>query len=277
METNYQRISQAIEFISSQVTRQPSLDEIAGAVGLSPDHFQRVFKEWVGISPKRFLQYLTIGYAKQVLDESRSVLEASFSAGLSGPGRLHDLFINIEAMTPGEYKQKGWPLTIKYGYQDTPFGTALIGQTSRGICWWSFQDGGQPGNAFMEMQERWPGAVFENDDMAVGETAEVVFKKNEKSPNKITLLVQGTNFQIKVWDALLYIPPSRLVTYGDLARWIGHPASGRAVGNAVGANPVSLLIPCHRVIRSLGETGNYHWGALRKKAMIAWEAARENV
>jgi len=276
MDSNYQRIARAIEFISGNVTKQPSLEEISASIGLSPDHFQKVFKEWVGISPKRFLQYLTIGYARQVLDESRSVLDASFSAGLSGPGRLHDLFVNIEAMTPGEYKQKGWPLTIKYGYQETPFGLALVGQTDRGICWWSFQDEDEQETGFREMQERWPGAAFLQDENAVEETIGLVFTRTEKHLKKITLLVQGTNFQIKVWEALLQIPPSRLVTYGDLARWIGQPGASRAVGNAVGANPVSLLIPCHRVIRNMGETGNYHWGALRKKVMIGWEAAAQN-
>lgn len=265
------RVAQAIGFLDANYRSQPSLDEVAGAVGLSPFHFQRLFRRWAGVTPKRFLQFLTLEHAKAALAEGRSVLETSWDVGLSGPGRLHDLFVAVEAVTPGEFKQRGAGLTVKYGYADSPFGRVLTGLTDRGLCGLTFTDKRDDQDAVSRLKRRWPGATLVRESGAARDIARRVFGKEEGG--RLTLDLKGTNFQIKVWEALLRIPSGTLVTYGDVARAIGHPRAHRAVGTAVGANPIAYLIPCHRVIKSTGAFGNYAGGAVRKKAMIGWEAA----
>ena len=267
-----ERVERAIRFLDTHYREQPSLDEVAGAVGLSPYHFQRVFKRWAGVTPKRFLQFLTVEHAKAALAEGRSTLEASWDAGLSGPGRLHDLFVAVEAVTPGEFKENGRGLVIRYGFADSPFGTALIALTDRGICGMAFTEEADAQGALDTLERRWRGASWQRDDEAAANMARTIFADREHG--RITLELNGTNFQLKVWEALLRIPPGTLVSYGDVARSIGHPDAVRAVGTAVGQNPIAYLIPCHRVIRSTGAFGNYRWGAARKRAMVGWEAAR---
>lgn len=267
-----ERVERAIRFLDAHYREQPSLDEIADAVGLSPYHFQRLFKRWAGVTPKRFLQFLTVEHAKAALAEGRSTLEASWDAGLSGPGRLHDLFVAVEAVTPGEFKEQGRGLTIRYGLADSPFGTVHIGLTDRGVCGLTFADAVHDQKAFGSLKRRWRGARFEHDRRATRDIAERIF--SDVGIECITLELNGTNFQIKVWEALLRIPAGTVVSYGDVARGIGHPDAQRAVGTAVGQNPIALLIPCHRVIKSTGAFGSYGGGAIRKKAILGWEAAR---
>jgi len=267
-----ERVEQAIHFLDEHSRKQPSLDDVARAVGLSPYHFQRLFKRWAGVTPKRFLQFLTIEHAKAALAEGRSTLEASWDAGLSGPGRLHDLFVAVEAVTPGEFKEQGRGLTIRYGLADSPFGTVHMGLTSRGVCGLTFAEDVHDRKAFGSLQRRWSGARFEHDRRATRDVAEQIF--SDRGTERITLELSGTNFQIKVWEALLRIPAGTVVSYGDVARSIGHTDAQRAVGTAVGQNPISFLIPCHRVIKSTGAFGNYGGGAVRKKAILGWEAAR---
>ena len=274
------RIERALDYLASNFESQPSLVEIASRVDLSEYHFQRLFTRRVGISPKKFLQYLTLDAAKQRLSASASVLDAAYDAGLSGPGRLHDLFVSVEAMTPGEYKKRGAGLVICYGFHPClPFGECLIMETDRGICGFAFvaTDGRQA--AYDDLAARWPRATFISDDIATANTAERIFTRHEESarPNAqpLRLLLCGTQFQIKVWEALLTIPMGALTTYGDLAQRIGYKkGAARAVGTANGANSISYLIPCHRVIRRSGVIGGYHWGPGRKLALIGWEAAQ---
>ena len=274
------RIERALDYLASNFESQPSLEEIASWVDLSEYHFQRLFTRWVGISPKKFLQYLTLDAAKQRLAASASVLDAAYDAGLSGPGRLHDLFVNVEAMTPGEYKKRGAGLVVRYGFHPSlPFGECLIMETDRGICGFAFvtNDGRQA--AYDDLAARWPKATFVSDDVATANSAERIFTRHEEGvrPNAqpLRLFLCGTQFQIKVWAALLTIPMGALTTYGDLARRIGYKkGAARAVGTANGANSISYLIPCHRVIRRSGVIGGYHWGPGRKLALIGWEAAQ---
>lgn len=267
---DYGRIERAIGFIAAHGSRQPALDEIAAAVHTSPYHFQRLFTRWSGISPKRFLGYLTIDHAKRALAESRSVLDAALDAGLSGPSRLHDLFLACEAMTPGDYKARGQGLTIRYGIHDGPFGRFVLGMTERGICALEFLDAAGTRGAAAALQARWPAARLVRDQTSTAALAGRVFGDGE-TPR---LWCRGTNFQIKVWSALMRVPPGALVSYRDVARFIGQPTAMRAVGNALAKNPIGYLIPCHRVIRATGLFDDYKWGAARKQALIAWEAAR---
>ena len=271
----YEPVARAIDFLVEHFEEQPSLEETAAEIGLSPTHFQRVFKAGAGVSPKRFLQYLAAGRARRALDNGESVLDASYSAGLSGPSRLHDLFLNAEAMTPGAYRKKGEGLTIRYGLADGPFGKALIGATDKGICWLSFFGAANADEQRKEMMGDWPAATFINDEETIKPLAARAFAcvMGGAVDAPLGLYVQGTNFQLKVWEALLRIPYGACVTYGDLAREIGSPKASRAVGAAVGANMISLLIPCHRVILSSGVVHNYRWGAPRKKALLAMEQA----
>jgi AraC family transcriptional regulator of adaptative response/methylated-DNA-[protein]-cysteine methyltransferase len=270
-----QRITKAIQYLDEHYRDQPALEDVASAAGLSPFHFQRLFKRWAGVTPKRFLQFLTIEHAKAALAEGQSTLEASWDAGLSGSGRLHDLFVSVEAMTPGEFKTNGSGLRIRHGLADSPFGKVFVALTERGICALSFPDSPGGANALASLEDRWRGASIGPDRGAVKEIAERIF--GGTGSNHLNLDLKGTNFQIKVWEALLRIPSGTLVSYGDVARSIGHPQAHRAVGTAVGQNPISYLIPCHRVIKSTGVFGNYGGGALRKKAIIGWEAARREV
>ena len=274
------RIERALDYLASNFESQPSLVEIASRVDLSEYHFQRLFTRRVGISPKKFLQYLTLDAAKQRLAASASVLDAAYDAGLSGPGRLHDLFVSVEAMTPGEYKKCGAGLVIRYGFHPClPFGECLIMETDRGICGFAFVTTVGRQAAYDDLAVRWPRATFISDDIATAYSAERIFTRHEEGvgPNAqpLRLLLCGTQFQIKVWEALLTIPMGALTTYGDLAQRIGYKNSAaRAVGTANGANSISYLIPCHRVIRRSGVIGGYHWGPGRKLALIGWEAAQ---
>lgn len=271
---DYERIEKVIIFLEVNYQRHPSLQEIAAHVALSPFHMQRLFRRWAGISPKRFIQYLTIGYAKSILENSGSVLDAAYESGLSGAGRLHDLFVTFDAVTPGEYKQKGENVLIHYGIHPSPFGHCLLGVTSRGICWLSFFGDEGPERSWTELNQHWMGAKFEEHQRSTAGYVERIFGKGISYDHKpLTLFLKGTNFQIKVWEALLKLPPGRLFTYEDVAISIGKPNAMRAVASAIGRNSVSYLIPCHRVLRKSGMVSGYRWGAIRKKAIIAWEAA----
>lgn len=268
---HYAIVADAIAYIRSHARRQPSLADVAAHVGLSEYHLQRVFTEWAGISPKRFLQYLTKERAKDALRASADVLAASLDAGLSSPGRLHDLMITCEAMTPGEIRQMGKGVTVVHGLTDTPFGEALLGWTPRGICNLVFCDDDR-GSTLQAFTGEWPAAELLRDDAAAAALAETIFG-TEHATRKLNLLLRGTNFQVKVWEALLRIGSSRLVSYRMVARMIGAPRAHRAVGTAVAANRIGFLIPCHRVIRENADVGRYHWGAERKIAIQAWEVA----
>ena len=280
MQTNaedYRRIEKAIEFLAENYQDQPSLDRVARSVNLSGFHFQRLFRRWAGISPKRLVQFLTLEHAKQALEESRSVLDAAYDAGLSSPSRLHDLFVNAEAMTPGEFKTKAAGLKISFGFHPSPFGECLLAATERGICGLGFVGEGGRLQALEDFKRRWPAAEFQENSQKTRSYIDRIFSPTKRNgSNPVKLLLMGTNFQIKVWEALLRIPPGSVVCYEDLARQLGKPSAARAVGSAVGRNPISFLIPCHRAIRKMGITGDYHWGAARKKAILAWEAARKN-
>jgi AraC family transcriptional regulator, regulatory protein of adaptative response / methylated-DNA-[protein]-cysteine methyltransferase len=274
MEEDYGRVESAIRFIESEALRQPSLAEIAEAAGLSEFHFQRLFSRWVGISPKRFLQFLTKEYARRLLVESRDVLSVTYDAGLSSPGRLHELFVTCEAVTPGEVKSRGEGLSIEYGFHPSPFGRCLVAVTDRGICGLSFVQEGPEESLVHNLRSRWPGARLELNPESTTPLARRIFSFDEHSePGPLHLFVRGTNFQIQVWEALIRIPLGKAVTYEDVARHIGMPNAQRAVGTAVGHNPIPFLIPCHRVIRKMGEFGNYGEGPQRKKAILGWEAA----
>ena len=271
--SDYDRIAQAIRFIEQNVRRQPSLEEVARSVYLSEFHFQRLFRRWVGISPKRFLQFLTVEHAKRRLEECRSVLDATYDAGLSSPGRLHDLFVTLEAVTPGEYKARGAGLRIGYGVHDTPFGPALLAATGRGLCGLSFVDEGGAAAAVDELRARWPSATVGEDARATEPLARRIFASDGDDGQPIPLFVQGTNHQVRVWEALLRVPAGALVSYEQLAGAAGKPEAVRAVAGAVARNQIAYVIPCHRVIRKLGAFGGYRWGTERKLAMLGWEAA----
>jgi AraC family transcriptional regulator, regulatory protein of adaptative response / methylated-DNA-[protein]-cysteine methyltransferase len=272
--SDYARIEKALGYLAANVDEQPDLDRVAAEIGLSPFHFQRLFTRWVGVSPKKFLQYLSLGRAKECLAQAGSVLDASFAAGLSGPGRLHDLFVAHEAVTPGEYKARGAGLEIFWGWAQSPFGEALVLATARGLCGLAFSSDEPAVKAatFADMQARWPAATYREDRAAVAKIAGHLFA--EKRDDALKLVLYGSPWQIKVWEALLAIPPGQLVSYDDIASLIGAKRASRAVGTAVGANPISWLVPCHRVIRKSGAISHYHWGRPRKLAMIGWEAAQ---
>jgi len=272
--TDYVRIERAIHFIEANVRRRPSLEEIAASADLSPFHFQRLFRRWAGISPKRFVQYLTAGEAERALRASSSLLEAAEEAGLSGPGRLHDLIVSIHAVTPAELKRRGEGLTIRYGVHSSPFGNCLLAVTNRGVCWLSFVDPHNHDSAVDDLRRYWRGAGLREQPDATRPVAEQIFRSSNHGGGRFNLYVHGTNFQIKVWEALLTIPPGAVVSYQEIARRIGAPKATRAVGTAVGQNPVSYLIPCHRVILKSGAFGRYGGGVVRKKALLGWEAAR---
>jgi len=271
---DYTRIEKVIVFLEENYQRQPSLQEIADQIGLSPYHSQRLFKRWAGISPKRFIQYLTSGHAKAVLENSGSILDAAFEAGLSGPGRLHDLFVTFDAVTPGEFRQKGDGLLIQYGYHPSPFGNCFLGLTERGICWLSFFGDEGPDRSRSELFRQWAGARFkENPEITAGYIKKIFSRSDIYDKKPLILHLKGTNFQIKVWEALLKLPPAGLFSYESLAASIKMPKAIQAVAAAISRNPVSYIIPCHRVLRKSGQISGYRWGTARKKAIIAWEAA----
>ena len=266
----YDLMAAAIRYIESRSDRQPSLEEVAGAIGLSPTHFQRVFSQWVGVSPKRYLQHLTLTRAKALLDAEASVLDTTYACGLSGPSRLHDLFLRWEAMTPGEYARHGEGLSIVWGWFDSPFGEALAMGTERGLCGLAFAAEAGREATFADMRGRWPAARFREDAEALAPWVRAAFGGGGEVP----LQLIGAPFQIKVWEALLAVPAGEVTTYSEIAARIGRPKAVRAVGTAVGRNPLAWLIPCHRVLRRDGALGGYHWGLPLKRAMLAWESAR---
>lgn len=271
-KVNYNRIARAIDFIRTNFKVQPDLDEIARQVNLSPFHFQRLFKEWAGVSPKKFLQYLTVEHAKKVLRSEATLFDAALETGLSGTSRLHDLFINIEGMTPGEYKNGGSELIINYSFAETPFGTVLVAATQKGICHLSFAE--DSALALETLKNQFPNASYQHTSDYNQQNALLIFSTDWANLRQIKLHLKGTEFQIKVWEALLKIPMGKLTTYGNICSSIRNNKASRAVGTAIGSNPVAFLIPCHRVIRSSGEIGQYHWGNTRKTAMIGWEASQ---
>ncbi len=273
---DYQRIEAAITFLETNFQEQPSLEEIAASVHLSKYHFQRVFKRWAGVTPIQFLHYLTLDYAKARLQESRSVLQASLDSGLSGPGRLHDLFISHEAMSPGEYKRKGAGLVIQYGYHLSPFGESLVALTARGICALRFLLDGDRQDALDTLRSEWPQAQFVENPETTRRVIEDLFMSRTLRKDKcFHLLLKGTNFQVQVWQALLKIPAGAMVSYQGVATMVGRPTASRAVANAIARNPIGFLIPCHRVINQRGEIQFYRWGSARKKAILGWEASQK--
>lgn len=279
METansDYARVKEAIHFIRDHAAAQPTLEDLADYLGLSRFHAQRLFRRWAGTTPKRFLQSLTVEHAKELLRRSASVLEATWDTGLSSPGRLHDLFVVTEAVTPGEFKSGGEELTIRYGLHDTPFGRCLLAATERGVCALEFVGGGDEGEteAVKALRAGWPAARVVEDSGHTAPLVERAFEFTRTGGSRPPLHVRGSNFQIRVWKALLQVPPGSAVHYGQLARMIqgGGP---RAVGRALSANPVACLIPCHRVLRATGAVGGYRWGEERKTAILAWESAAD--
>lgn len=275
-DINYHRIEEAIQYLEKNFQRQPELDEVAEQANLSPFHFQRIFTEWAGISPKRFLQFLTVDFLKVKLKESKNLVEAAEAAGLSAQSRVYDLFTTLEAVTPQEYKQKGSGIRIEYGIHETPFGTCLIGVTDRGVCWLSFiQTDEDAVTRIEEMKTHWSNSVFHQDQKLTEAFVEKIFSSREgRGEGKLHLFVKGTNFQIKVWEALLKIPMGTVTTYQGVAEQIQSPKAMQAVGSAVGSNHIAYLIPCHRVIRKDGILGEYRWNSTRKKGMIGWEMAK---
>jgi AraC family transcriptional regulator, regulatory protein of adaptative response / methylated-DNA-[protein]-cysteine methyltransferase len=274
-QLNYERIAEAIDYIRENFKTQPDLEAVAGKVHLSPFHFQRLFTDWAGVSPKKFLQYISVEHAKAVLkDQQATVFDAAYETGLSGTGRLHDLFISIEGMTPGEFRNGGADLAINYSFAESPFGNILVASTANGICYMAFAE--DTDEALATLHAEFPNAGFRQITDLIQQNALYIFTKDWSRLQQIKLHLKGTAFQLKVWDTLLKIPMGRLSTYKDIATRIGQPTASRAVGSAVGDNPVAFLIPCHRVILSEGSFGQYHWGATRKTAMIGWEAAKTN-
>ena len=275
LSLDYQRIEKAITYLEQNFRKQPNLSDIAKSVYLSEYHFQRLFSRWVGISPKRFLQYITKENAKALLEKSNSLFEVTCETGLSSPGRLHDLFVKCEAVTPGEFKKQGENLSIEYGIHPTPFGECLLATTARGICGLVFIRENGCKHEISALKKRWRNAQFEENHTKTKQLIRQIFAPfNGKKTIPLHLYLQGTNFQIKVWEALLKIPFGYIVAYEDIAKQIGNPGAVRAVANAVAYNPVPFLVPCHRVIRKIGEFGGYQGGTARKKAILAWEGCR---
>jgi AraC family transcriptional regulator of adaptative response/methylated-DNA-[protein]-cysteine methyltransferase len=274
-EMDYGRIATAIRYLDRRHQSQPSLADVAGHVHLSPFHFERLFLRWAGVSPKKYLQYLTKEHARTLLKDSRSVLDATYESGLSSPGRLHDLLVTWEGVTPGEMKRRGQGLKIKCGVHDTPFGPCLIGVTPKGICALQFIESGRAGNCEELIQTDWPCAEVRRDDAKTSSVAETIFVRNPGPPAPgLRLFLRGTKFQLLVWQALLRIPPGAVATYQAIAETVGNARACRAVGGAVGSNPIAWLIPCHRVLRESGRLGGYRWGLERKRAMLFREFAR---
>jgi len=272
-QTDYSRIAAAIDYITTHFKNQPDLEEVAEKVFLSPFYFQRLFTEWAGVSPKKFLQYITVSHARMLLKENAATLfDTAIETGLSGTGRLHDLFVNIEGMTPGEYKNGGGNLSINYSFAGSPFGSMLVASTTKGICHIAFAD--DAGEALKTLKKKFPNASYKQMADIIQQNAMFIFMNDWTKLHHIKLHLKGTPFQIKVWETLLKIPMGRLSTYGSIAKKINIPNASRAVGTAIGDNPVAFLIPCHRIIQSTGLIGGYHWGSTRKTAMIGWESAQ---
>lgn len=273
---NYNRIAAAIDYIKANFKEQPNLEEVAEKVHLSPFHFQRLFSEWAGTSPKKFLQYISVQHAKKMLKENHATLfETAYETGLSGTGRLHDLFINIEGMTPAEYKNGGQHLSINYSFAESPFGNLIVASTEKGVCYMAFAE--EEEAAFTALRSHFPNAVFNRKLDLIQQNALFIFQNDWSKLHQVKLHLKGTDFQLKVWEALLRIPMGQLSSYGDIAQQIEKPTASRAVGTAIGSNPVAFLIPCHRVIQATGAFGGYMWGNTRKTAIIGWEGAKTDM
>ncbi|MBH0236245.1 methylated-DNA--[protein]-cysteine S-methyltransferase [Methylobrevis albus] len=269
---DYRIVRETIRYLNENWQGQPDLERIAAAVGTPPTLLHKVFTRWAGLSPKAFLQALTLDHARRLLDQSASVLDCALEVGLSGPGRLHDLFVTHEAMSPGAYKARGAGVTISYGFHPSPFGTVLLMTTERGLAGLAFADPGEDSSAFADMAARWPAARFVEDFAATAPYAARIFRPaawQREQPLRIVFI--GTDFEVRVWEALLRIPMGKATTYSDIARHIGKPSAARAVGSAVGRNPISFVVPCHRVLGRTGDLCGYHWGLTRKRAMLGWE------
>lgn len=274
-QIDYNRIAEAIGYIKSNFKEQPNLEQVAEKINLSPFHFQRLFNEWAGTSPKKFLQYISIEHAKKLLKENQATLfDTAFETGLSGTSRLHDLFVNIEGMTPAEYKNGGKNLSINYSFAESPFGNLIVASTQKGICHMAFYEDEQ--TAFSTLQNHFPNARYYCKLDIIQQNALFVFQRDPGKLDQIKLHLKGTDFQLKVWETLLKIPMGQLSSYGSIATKIEKPKASRAVGTAIGSNPVAFLIPCHRVIRATGELGAYMWGTTRKTAIVGWEAVKLN-
>lgn len=275
-QLNYNRIAEAIAYIKNNFKKQPNLDEVAEQVHLSPFHFQRLFSEWAGTTPKKFLQYISIEHAKKLLtDKQATLFDTAFETGLSGTGRLHDLFVNIEGMTPAEYKNGGNNLSINYSFAESPFGNLTVASTAKGICHMAFNN--DDTKALTNLKQKFPNATFQKKIDLIQQNALFVFQNDWSKLPEIKLHLKGTEFQLKVWETLLKIPMGQLSTYGNIAEQIGNANASRAVGTAIGNNPVAFLIPCHRVIQSSGNIGGYMWGETRKTAIIGWESAKTDI
>jgi AraC family transcriptional regulator of adaptative response/methylated-DNA-[protein]-cysteine methyltransferase len=282
MNSDYQLVRQAIGYLTEHWNLHPSLEELADALGISPAHCQKLFKRWCGLSPKEFVQAIALDHARTLLDGAASVLETAYEVGLSGGGRLHDLFVTYEAMSPGEYKRRGEGLDISYGFHPSPFGEALLMATPRGLCGLAFvnedmdKDARQGReHALADMQKRWPRANYiEATEATAGHAASIFGARVEAGRAPTRLVLIGSDFEVRVWQTLLRIPMGRAVSYQDIARHLGQPTASRAVGSAVGRNPLSFVVPCHRVLRGDGTLGGYHWGLTRKRALIGWETGQ---
>ena len=268
---DYLKIEKAIQYLETNYLHQPALADVAAHVGLSEYHFQRLFKRWAGISPKRFVQYLTAQLTGQLLRDQFDALDVAWDAGLSGPSRLHDLMVNVYAMTPKEYRDLGNSLIIEYGWHTTPFGTCLAAATDKGLCWMSFHDGE---DGLAALGDQWTAANLVMNPAKTTELISRIFETNDVADNSVMLHIKGTNLQIRVWEALLRIAPGEIVSYSQLANRVNRPNAVRAVASAVGRNAISYVIPCHRVLRKCGSIGGYRWGTSRKRAMLTWESAK---
>jgi AraC family transcriptional regulator, regulatory protein of adaptative response / methylated-DNA-[protein]-cysteine methyltransferase len=272
---DYETVRRVVEKISLDYRDQPSLEALADEVGSTPTALQKLFTRWAGLSPKAFLQAVTLDHARKLLDSGMPLLETSFELGMSGPSRLHDLFITHEAMSPGDYKTRGEGLTIRYGYHISPFGVALIMVTDRGLAGLSFNDPGGEREAFADMSGRWPNATYVEDMAATAPYAARIFDPSRwRSEQPLRVVLIGTDFQVRVWQALLRIPMGKACSYSSIAAGIGAPAASRAVGAAIGANPISFVVPCHRALGKSGALTGYHWGLTRKRAILGWEAGQ---
>jgi AraC family transcriptional regulator, regulatory protein of adaptative response / methylated-DNA-[protein]-cysteine methyltransferase len=275
-QIHYERIAEAIDYIKQNFKQQPNLDEVASQIHLSPAHFQRLFTEWAGTSPKKFLQYISVEHAKKMLQQEQATLfDTAFETGFSSTSRLHDLFVNIEGMTPAEYKNGGRDLAINYSFANSPFGSLIIASTTKGVCYMAFEENEKI--AIQNLFAKFPNALFQLQTDTFQQNALFIFQNDWTKLPEIKLNLKGTDFQLKVWESLLKIPMGKLSTYGNIAEEISNSKASRAVGTAIGSNPVAFLIPCHRVIQSSGNFGGYMWGPTRKAAIIGWESAKANL